>query len=86
MKYLLSPLLLFSIYLLVVICFSLPQTASHTGGGIILIPFMFFGCLTGFTAHHLIYGLRVRFGIAMMLECLMIVLLIIAGFILGIIS
>jgi hypothetical protein len=84
MKYLLSPLLVFSVYLLILIFFALPQTASHPNGSLILIPFIFFGSLVGFTAHHLIFGLRVRYGIAIMLELLMILLLMLAGFLLGI--
>jgi hypothetical protein len=79
MKYILSPLFIFSIYLL---GYSLWLAQYSSYGEIIIIPFIFFGSIFGFASHHLIFGLRLNFKKVILLELLMILLLFFAGFLL----
>ena len=83
MKYILFPLFIFSICLLVYVGWLV--NGAHHDGALILVPFIFIGSLCGFTAHHLIYGLNVRYITAILLELIMILLIILAGFLLGIV-
>lgn len=81
MKYLLSPLFIFSVCLLGYVV-RFVNNGQHDGT-IILVPLLFICSLYGFTAHHLIFGLNIRLPKAIMLELAMIVLLFMAGIYMG---